>query len=1187
MKKKNNLIVIITKNKKKIKAYNPNNKKKISSPNLINDNLFKTSNIYENPKNKSSIHISPKNTKLKKKLFDFDIFDTNNEAYNPIIDLEVKKKDSVTFKEHAIKKKIEKDLSLINNSELNENNDGCIKINDSNKFEKKIISNSKIINIENKKENQRKIMRTNHLYDSLEDSEMSNDCEEENFFISPDTKIILIFDFLIMLFLIIYIIYVPLKIIYYKHSCIFIKFYDKIYCYLIDVFFIIDFLIGFYRGYYNHELKLIINNKKILKKYLSTYFFYDLISAFPFLSLIINYDFNNCILFNINNNKEILIVISIFLKLFKSVKVNDRNKFMDIVNEFFSKNFLSEQIYNNIKMFIISFLLLHTLVCFHIFIGYHYHPSWLFSILDKNDTNNYLSIYITSFYFLITTLTTVGYGDIVCISAPERIFQIIELSLGVILYSYIITKVGDMVKNESYLSMIYNNKLAILEDIRISYPKMPFKLYKKITHHLQENIRNQKNTNTNFLINSLPHILKHNLLFIIYNKYINNFCFFKNCYNSNFIIYSVNNFIPITSKKNALIIKEDQLIDNVVFNIDGRLSLEIAIDLENPMDSINKYLSEKYNPLIEDETDDDKYSLSPKNNNRLSTILAKNHKNFDSLIHHNNIHSMKGINNIKRDFDESNYQFLPVSNLFKNEHFGEVFIIINKPSPLFLRVKSKTMNLFLLNKKNILQLAESYFNIWKRLYKKSLNNMIVLKKKVIEVVQKYNSIYMKNYPCYKLDKIEEESKNESVKEEPLNSGNIKNFISNKTDDIQSKIRHSLSINLTIENNLKEKPEIIKKNETFEKIQTFSYQTVVKENEKDELKEITTAINGKNQPRKKLKRINSMTTKIIGNKNSKKEKSEVESLKSSKNSKSDNKDYNNGSGIKILKNEKNEKRNIKNGKIEKNNKNDKKVSKNKKSDIFYSNNENEMDDIKNSKNEISRIISKKETDEENVSKNERNESFEIENNKLNEEIKALRQELEKIKIQYEKCKKELIEEKKNAKYYQKLYKEVDKKNKDLYYKLLNKSINSDSFMGNNDNDSITNINKVIINNINNVSNKTKRRLSLINRSFTVKDNKNTTTKSNQKNYKRVSSKKNKIKNSNKKLKYSHTNIINPFKNLDVIQMMNKKILNDNSPINKNKNNLRRSFNFYKNEFLKGKEEKESSDYFNDFKYLEND
>jgi hypothetical protein len=455
--------------------------------------------------------------------------------------------------------------------------------------------------------------------------------------------------------------------------------------------------------------------------------------------------------------------------------------------------------------------------------------------------------------------------------------------------------------------------------------------------------------------------------------------------------------------------------------------------------------------------------------------------------------------------------------------------------------------------------------------------MIVLKKKAIEVVRKYNSIYMKNYPYYKLDKIEEESKSESVKEESLNSGNIKNFISNKIDDIQSKIKHSLSINLTVENNLKEKPEIVEKKETLEKIKTFSLHTLVKENEKDELKGNTTVINGKNQSKKKFKKINSMTTtKIIGNKNSKKEKSEIKSSKSNKYSRSDNKD-NNESEIKILKNEKN----IQNGK---------KASKNEKSDKFYSNNENEKVDIKNSKNENSRIISKKETAEENISKNERNELFEITNNKLNDEIKALRQELEKIKTLYEKCKKELIEEKKNAKYYHKLYKEVDKKNRDLYYKLLNKSINSNSFMGNNDNDSNvhSNINKVIINNINNinnVSNKTKRRLSLINRSLTAKDNKNTIIKP--KNYKRVMTKKSKNKNDNKKKTFSRTNIINPLKNHDVIQMMNKKIMNDNSLLNKNKSNLRSSFNLYKNEVLKEKDEKENSDFFNDFKYLEND
>ena len=72
------------------------------------------------------------------------------------------------------------------------------------------------------------------------------------------------------------------------------------------------------------------------------------------------------------------------------------------------------------------------------------------------------------FYFLITTLTTVGYGDIVCISLTERIFQILELSLGIVLYSYIISKLGDMIKRESSAKMEYHNNLAILEEIRIT-----------------------------------------------------------------------------------------------------------------------------------------------------------------------------------------------------------------------------------------------------------------------------------------------------------------------------------------------------------------------------------------------------------------------------------------------------------------------------------------------------------------------------------------------------------------------------------------------------------------------------------------------------------------------------------------------------------------------------------------------
>ena len=148
-----------------------------------------------------------------------------------------------------------------------------------------------------------------------------------------------------------------------------------------------------------------------------------------------------------------------------------------------------------------------------------------------------------------------------------------------------------------------------------------------------------------------------------------------------------------------------------------------------------------YNPLKNE--DNHKIELSS-GINRGSVFDIFENKNSDinevkSLLT-NHTMKIKGIDlsNIKKDFDESNYQFLNISNIFKNENYGEVLIILNKPSPLYLRVKSKKVNLFLLNKKHILHLSGNFPNIWKRLFKKSLKNMKAFRQKTIDVVKKYN-----------------------------------------------------------------------------------------------------------------------------------------------------------------------------------------------------------------------------------------------------------------------------------------------------------------------------------------------------------------------------------------------------------------------------------------------------------------
>ena len=62
------------------------------------------------------------------------------------------------------------------------------------------------------------------------------------------------------------------------------------------------------------------------------------------------------------------------------------------------------------------------------------------------------------------------------------------------------------------------------------------------------------------------------------------------------------------------------------------------------------------------------------------------------------------------DFEESNYQFLNIVNISKNESYGVVYMFLNKPSPLSLRVKSKRVELLLLRKNDSSDISQRYPN---------------------------------------------------------------------------------------------------------------------------------------------------------------------------------------------------------------------------------------------------------------------------------------------------------------------------------------------------------------------------------------------------------------------------------------------------------------------------------------------
>ena len=282
------------------------------------------------------------------------------------------------------------------------------------------------------------------------------------------------------------------------------------------------------------------------------------------------------------------------MKGIKIFKINDRknNRIVYFINKQFSEGYTLERIYQILNFLVITLSVLNIFICFHIYIGKLSYPNWILS--TKLQDKPFFDIYLSSLYFIMVAMTSVGYGDIVCINKEETCFQILLLSIWIVAYSWIINTVTEYVKIESRATIKYNKDIIQLEEIRIAYPNMPFKLYNNIHQHLQRSLIRQEKFDSNILINSLPYTLKNNLLLAIHQQIIRRFIFFKGCENSDFILKVLTHFIPSYSKKNTFLIKEGEIIENIFFVKDGRLSLEAAIDLDDIEKSIKKYLEYQF-----------------------------------------------------------------------------------------------------------------------------------------------------------------------------------------------------------------------------------------------------------------------------------------------------------------------------------------------------------------------------------------------------------------------------------------------------------------------------------------------------------------------------------------------------------------------------------------------------------------
>ena len=622
--------------------------------------------------------------------------------------------------------------NILNNDTKND------KVNnyDNNKKEIKMNSNSKLKNVRDKF---RFLSRGRLVIDSFDESESDEEQEQSSFVINPETNIFLAYDFLIVLCVLFSLFYFPYELAKYFCLC---NMYSNITKIIIGIFidslFIVDLIINFFLEYYTKEEEILVTiSYKIIYNYVFGWFFFDLLASLPFNSFSYNYCKRNpigiCHTYQKDSNIDLLLLLRCLkaIKIFKII-ARKKNQFLTKIYEKCSTNIILENIINIVNNIIYVIFALHIISCIHIFIGKHTFPGWIYGNGFQNES--FIKIYMISIYYITTTLTTVGYGDIDSNSMTEIKFRVILLAVGIVGYSWIISSISNGINKENYASINFENDCQILEDIRITHRKLPYSLYLKIINHLKCKHFYQNKYDKNLLINSLPYSLKNNLIFSMYKKQIAKFDYFKNPSNSNFLVEVLSCFTPISAQKEDILLKENDLIEEIFFVREGKLALEVSIDINNPEESINKYLSYDFLNFAFDFNPNQSYTHFPINSK--SSFLGGNH----SFISSSNYTNLINAGNKKEGKNETNSLYLRIHDIRKNEDYGDIFMAYRKRSPFALRVKTKRVKLFVIKKEDFYKLYEQYKNVFRSIHKKKKHNFVIIKNILIKTIAKFCSI---------------------------------------------------------------------------------------------------------------------------------------------------------------------------------------------------------------------------------------------------------------------------------------------------------------------------------------------------------------------------------------------------------------------------------------------------------------
>ena len=404
------------------------------------------------------------------------------------------------------------------NSSLNSENfsSSSEKINNSNYNNNFINQESEIKSNEfNAFERENRILKK---VERIENSDSENEATDEEinirFMISQDNKILEYWSFVITTFCLLSCFITPFEIAFNKLNS-----YTTFELFSVFVF-TADIVINFF---FNTKKNVqFIDN---LKEYLLSWFFFDFLAVFPF-NLFFKQN-NNINEMNPNKIGNKFLYITFLFRLFRAFKLIQRGRNVNIcLLNLQNKLKISINLRSCLLLLFFFAYLNHLFSCIFYYLARvnNFEPStWVYELELLNRSK--IELYYLSLYFILTTITTVGYGNIYPFSSLEKIYAVIIMMFGVIMYSFFISTFTVIIRSINQKKDELKRKLEYIDHIKRNYD-IDKNTYDKVKRTLKFDT-NREQIEVKKLLQELPNKLKLELSQVINDKAIKNFIFFR------------------------------------------------------------------------------------------------------------------------------------------------------------------------------------------------------------------------------------------------------------------------------------------------------------------------------------------------------------------------------------------------------------------------------------------------------------------------------------------------------------------------------------------------------------------------------------------------------------------------------------------------------------------------------------